>query len=124
GRVINLSTKSGSNSFHGSAYEFLRNKAFDANDFFSARAGLPVPAFTQNQFGANVGGPVIKNKVFFFSSYEGYRLRKGSTLTTSVPTLAERNGDFSASGFPIYDLLTSSSCASGGPAFRTQFPVK
>src|SRR5439155_905718 len=57
GGVINLATKSGSNSFHGSAYEFLRNKVFDANDFFSNRAGLPVPAFTQNQFGANVGGP-------------------------------------------------------------------
>src|SRR5213078_1646621 len=60
GGVINLTTKSGSNSFHGSAYEFLRNKVFDANDYFSAAAGLPVPAFTQNQFGANVGGPVIK----------------------------------------------------------------
>src|SRR5207244_4428068 len=112
GGVINLSTKSGTNSFHGSVYEFLRNKVFDANDFFSARAGLPVPAFTQNQFGANVGGPVIKNKLFFFSSYEGYRLRKGSTLTTSVPTLAERGGDFSAAGFPIYDPLTSSGCTS------------
>src|SRR5207244_700243 len=121
GGVINLSTKSGSNSWHGSGYEFLRNKVFDANDFFSARAGLAVPAFTQNQFGVNVGGPVIKNKLFFFSSYEGYRLRKGSTLTTSVPTLAERNGDFSASGFPIYDPLTSSSCSSGGGTCRTAF---
>jgi hypothetical protein len=127
GGVINLSTKSGTNSWHGSGYEFLRNKVFDANDFFSARAGLPVPAFTQNQFGVNVGGPVIKNKLFFFSSYEGYRLRKGSTLTTSVPTLAERNGDFSASGFPIYDPLTSQiggnpNCTSGPGPCRTQFP--
>jgi hypothetical protein len=121
GGVINLSTKAGSNSFHGSAYEFLRNKVFDANDFFSARAGLPVPAFTQNQFGVNVGGPVIKNKLFFFSSYEGYRLRKGNTLTTSVPTIAERGGDFSASGFPIYDPTTSTNCLSGGGACRTQF---
>src|SRR5947207_8734181 len=121
GGVINLSTKSGSHYFHGSAYEFLRNKVFDANDYFSAAAGLPVPAFTQNQFGANVGGPVIKNKVFFFSSYEGYRLRKGSTLTTSVPTMAERAGDFSASGFPIYDPLTSSGCTSGGGVCRTPF---
>src|SRR5207248_554453 len=126
GGVINLATKSGTNSFHGSAYEFLRNKVFDANDFFSARFGLPVPAFTQNQFGVNVGGPVIKNKLFFFSSYEGYRLRKGSTLTNSVPTLAERNGDFSASGFPIYDPLTSEiggnpTCSSGGVTCRTAF---
>lgn len=127
GGVINLATKSGTNSFHGSAYEFLRNKVFDANDFFSARAGLSVPAFTQNQFGVNVGGPVIKNKLFFFSAYEGYRLRKGNTITASMPTALERSGDFSQSGFPIYDPLTSEAaggnpnCTSGGPACRTQF---
>ena len=121
GGVINLVTKSGTNSFHGSAYEFLRNKVLDANDFFSNRAGLPIPPFTQNQFGANVGGPVIKNKLFFFSSYEGYRLRKGSTLTTSVPTPAERTGDFSGSAYPIFDPTTSASCVSGGAACRTQF---
>src|SRR5256714_654617 len=123
GGVINLATKSGTNSFHGSAYEFLRNKVFDANDFFSARAGLAVPAFTQNQFGLNVGGPVIKNKLFFFSSYEGYRLRKGNTITTSVPTALERTGDFSQSGFPIYDPLSPvGTCTSGGGICRTQFP--
>jgi len=121
GGVINLATKSGTNSFHGSAYEFLRNKVLDANDFFSNRAGLPIPPFTQNQFGANVGGPVIKNKLFFFSSYEGYRLRKGNTLTTSVPTVAERNGDFSGSAYPIFDPTTSSGCVSGGAACRAQF---
>jgi hypothetical protein len=126
GGVINLSTKSGTNSFHGSVYEFLRNKVFDANDFFSARAGLPVPAFTQNQFGANAGGPVIKNKLFFFSSYEGYRLRKGNTITTTVPTALERTGDFSQSGSPIYDPTTSEingnpTCTSNGPACRTPF---
>jgi len=122
GGVINLATKSGTNSFHGSAYEFLRNKVFDANDFFSARAGLAVPAFTQNQFGVNVGGPVLKDKLFFFSSYEGYRLRKGNTITATVPTALERTGDFSQSGFPIYDPLTSSGCTSGGGICRTQFP--
>jgi Carboxypeptidase regulatory-like domain len=120
GGVINLSTKSGTNSFHGTAYEFLRNKVLDANDFFSARAGLAVPAFTQNQFGANVGGPVIKNKLFFFSGYEGYRLRKGNTITASMPTALERTGDFSQSGFPIYDPLTSNNCTSGGGTCRTQ----
>ncbi|HEX6804914.1 MAG TPA: carboxypeptidase-like regulatory domain-containing protein [Terriglobales bacterium] len=120
GGVINLSTKSGTNAFHGSVYEFLRNKVFDANDFFSARAKLPIPAFTQNQFGANVGGPVIKNRLFFFSSYEGYRLRKGNTITTTVPTALERSGDFSQSGYPIYDPTTSTNCTSNGPACRTQ----
>lgn len=121
GGVINLATKSGTNSFHGSGYEFLRNKVLDANDFFSNRAGLGIPPFTQNQFGANIGGPVIKNKLFFFSSYEGYRLRKGSTLTTTVPTAAERNGDFSGSAYPIYDAATSANCTTGGDTCRTQF---
>lgn len=113
GGVVNLASKSGTNSIHGSAYEFLRNKVLDANDFFANRAGLPVPPLTQNQFGANVGGPVIRNKLFFFSSYELYRLRKGNTLTTTVPTQLERSGDFSQSGFTIYDPLTSSGCTSG-----------
>src|SRR6266446_384729 len=80
GGVINLSTKAGTNTFHGSAYEFIRNKVLNANDFFANRGGVKRPPFTQNQFGANVGGPVLKNKLFFFSSYEGFRQRKGSIL--------------------------------------------
>lgn len=64
GGVINLTTRSGSNSFHGSAYEYLRNKVLDANDFFLNKQGLPVPPFTQNQFGANFGGRVIRDKLF------------------------------------------------------------
>jgi Carboxypeptidase regulatory-like domain len=128
GGVINLTTKSGTNSFHGTAFEFLRNRVFDARGYFARTcdaAGncvpLSKPAFTQNQFGANVGGPVMKDKLFFFSSYEGYRLRKGNTLTTTVPTALERGGDFSQSGFPIYDPLTSSGCVSNGGACRTAF---
>ncbi len=128
GGVINLSTKSGTNSFHGSAYEFLRNKVLNANDFFANRGGVARPPFTQNQFGANVGGPVIKDKLFFFSSYEGYRQRKGSILTMWVPTAAERSGDFSQIGstgassvLPIYDAATSTNCVSGGPACRADF---
>ena len=114
GGVINLSTKAGTNSFHGSAYEFLRNKVLNANDFFANRGGVDRPPFTQNQFGANVGGPVFRDKLFFFSSYEGFRQRKGSILTTWVPTAAERAGDFSQIGstdttsvLPIYDATTS-----------------
>ncbi len=128
GGVINLSTKSGTNGFHGSVYEFLRNKQLNANDFFSNAGGNPRPAFTQNQFGGNVGGPVIKDKLFFFSSYEGFRQRKGSTLTTWVPTAAERSGDFSQIGssgtssvLPIYDPTKSVNCISGGGACRPQF---
>src|SRR6266404_1927914 len=99
GGVINLSTKSGTNSFHGSAYEFLRNKLLNANDFFANQSGTKRPPFTQNQFGANVGGPVKKDKLFFFSSYEGFRQRKGSILgPVWMPTEAERHGDFSQLG--------------------------
>jgi hypothetical protein len=131
GGVINFTTKSGTNAFHGSAYEFLRNSVVDSNDFFLNGAGLPVPPFTQNQFGANVGGRVIRDKLFFFSSYEGFRQRMGQALTTSVPTPAMRGGDFSSlfdpSGnvIPIYDSLSSNNCSTlaGGttPTCRTQF---
>jgi outer membrane receptor protein involved in Fe transport len=128
GGVINLSTKSGTNAFHGSAYEFLRNKVLNANDFFSNAGGSPRPPFTQNQFGANGGGPVIKDKLFFFSTYEGYRQRKGNILTTWVPTAAERSGDFSQIGsigtssvLPIYDAMTSTNCVSGGAPCRQPF---
>jgi len=127
GGVINLSTKSGTNSFHGSAYEFLRNKVLDANDFFNNEAGGKRPPFTQNQYGGNGGGPIIKDKLFFFGSYEGFRLRKGSVFSTWVPTAAERNGDFSAIGssnlpsaLNIYDPLTSTGCAAGVATCRTQ----
>ena len=95
GAMVSVTTKSGNNQFHGVAYEFLRNKIFDANDFFLNRAGKPRPAHVQNQFGAAVGGPVIKNKIFFFFNYEGSRNRLGTTRLTNVPTANERIGDFS-----------------------------
>ena len=113
GGAINLTTKSGSNSLHGSAYEFLRNRSLNANTFFNNRAGVQRPAFTQNQYGANVGGPVIRDKTFFFFSWEGFRLRQGVSYVYSVPTDAMRAGDFSnvrnAAGavVPIYDPLTT-----------------
>jgi hypothetical protein len=128
GGVINLSTKSGTNRFHGSAYEFLRNKIFDANDFFANRENLKRSAFTQNQFGANIGGPIVHDKLFFFFSYEGFRLRKGNTFSTWVPTDLERSGDFSQLGSTgessvpaIYDPLTSAGCTSSAPTCRTAF---
>src|SRR5438067_1693367 len=85
----------GSNQFHGVAYEFLRNKIFDANDFFLNRAGKARPAHVQNQFGGAVGGPILKNRMFFFFNYEGSRNRLGTTRLTNVPTANERIGDFS-----------------------------
>jgi hypothetical protein len=128
GGVINLSTRSGSNSFHGSAYEFLRNQKLNANGFFDNASGLDRPPFTQNQFGANVGGPAIKDKLFFFSSYEGFRQRKGNVFLGWVPTTAERGGDFSQLGstnttavLPIYDPTTSVNCISTNLFCRTAF---
>src|SRR5690242_1640678 len=110
GGVINLSTKSGTNSWHGSGYEYLRNKVFNSNEYFLKGSQIAAgqknspPPFTQNQFGATVGGAVIKDKTFAFFSWEAYRLRSGTVFTTTVPTAAERTGDFSAAGIPtIYD---------------------
>jgi|SRR5690242_2308705 len=96
GSLITVTTKSGSNEFHGLVYEYLRNKVFDANDFFTNRVGRPRPKHVQNQFGGQIGGPVIKNKAFFFFNYEGTRIRRGRFYQANVPTLNERNGDFSA----------------------------
>ena len=133
GGVINLSTKSGTNSFHGSAYEYLRNRSLNANTFFNNRAGVGRPAFTQNQFGATAGGPIRKDKTFFFGGYEGFRLRQGSSYVFSVPTDAMRTGNFSdfrnGSGamIPIFDPLTTcgrlgNADCPGGTITRTPFP--
>lgn len=98
GAQINVVLKSGSNAYHGTAYEFFRNAALDARNFF-APADQPDPRYQRNQFGFSFGGPVIKNKTFFFADYEGTRVREGITRVTNVPTLAERAGDFSQSLF-------------------------
>ena len=118
GGVVNFTTKSGTNELHGSAYEFLRNKDLNANTFFNNLNGTPRPAFTQNQFGADLGGPVYipklydgRNKTFFFFNYEGFRLRQGQSFTETVPTAQERTGDLSAlaasQNVNIYDPLTT-----------------
>jgi Carboxypeptidase regulatory-like domain len=112
GGVVNLDTKTGSNAVHGEAYEFLRNSVLNANTFFNNEAGIGTPAFTQNQFGVNGGGPIFipklyngRNKTFWFFSYEGFRLRQGQSFVDTVPTPAERAGDFSglvdSNGNPI-----------------------
>lgn len=98
GAQVNVVLKSGSNSYHGTAYEFFRNAALDARNFF-APADQKDPRYQRNQFGASLGGPVIRNKTFFFADYEGTRVSEGITRITNVPTLAERQGDFSASLF-------------------------
>src|SRR5262245_12164767 len=85
--LMNVVTKSGGNAFHGSALEFVRNDRFDAHNYFDDRS-KPVPGLNQNQFGFNIGGPLRKDRTFFFFSYEGQRIRKALTQTFSVPTQA------------------------------------
>ena len=113
GAQVSVVTKGGTNQIHGTAYWFLRNDALDARNFFDdaredrVAAGLPeIPEFTQNQFGFAVGGPIIKDKTFFFFSYEGTRIDKSVTRAVSVPTIAMRAGDFSGLN-PIYDPATT-----------------
>ena len=95
GAVVNFSIKSGSNQLHGSAYEFLRNKDLNANNFFFNRSGTPRAPLIQNQFGGSAGGPIKKDKTFFFANWEDYRIRQISPSITTVPTALERAGNFS-----------------------------
>ena len=94
GGVVNATTKSGTNQFHGSAWEFLRNEALDAAQYGFGTA-LPKAPHKQNQFGVTVGGPIVKDKVFFFGDYEGTRIHSAQTDITTVPTQKETTGDFS-----------------------------
>lgn len=117
GGIVNVITKSGTNSFHGDVFEFLRNDAFDSRNFFDLDqtnivTGQPEPgtalgAFKQNQFGGTFGGPILKNRLFFFSGYQGTRLLQGiSTGNISVPSSQERAGDFSDASTIGYSPLT------------------
>ena len=106
GGVVNLQIKSGTNSLHGSAFEFHRNDAFDANNFFNNRAGRGKPEFKQNQFGGTIGGPVFKDKTFFFSDYQGHRETLGQTFLSTVPSMDMRRGNFSEVSRIIYDPTT------------------
>jgi hypothetical protein len=90
GGQISILSRSGSNNWHGSLFEYLRNDVLDANNWFGDRSALPKPKERQNDFGGTVGGPVIKDKTFFFFSYEGLRLRKPQTATTLVPSNAAK----------------------------------
>jgi hypothetical protein len=92
--LVNVVTRSGTNAFHGSLYEFLRNDKLDANDWFNNQAGLPKQPLRLNDFGGTIGGPIRKNRTFFFFDYEGTRTRRFRSHTLGVPTLAERGGDF------------------------------
>ena len=94
GGVVNMATKSGGNRFHGSVYEYLRNRDFNANDYFSNLNGSARPQYNLNQFGASVSGPVIKDKLFFMTTWEGLHSLTGNLTPTNVPTTALQNGIF------------------------------
>jgi hypothetical protein len=96
GGVIQISSKIGTNSFHGNAYEYFRNTVLNANDWFSNHAGLGKSPLHQNQFGGNLGGPIIRNKAFFFFSFERETLTSTSPTSARLPTTAELSGNFSA----------------------------
>ncbi|MDQ2856526.1 MAG: TonB-dependent receptor, partial [Acidobacteriota bacterium] len=113
GAQVNVILKSGTNAFHGSLFEFHRNGALDARNFF-APSGEPKPKYIRNQFGVSIGGPIRHDRTFFFADYEGTRSREGITRITNVPTLLERAGNFSQSlfGGPI-DPFTGMPFSSG-----------
>ena len=100
GAQVNVVLKSGTNDWHGSMFEFHRNAALDARNVF-APASESKPKYLRNQFGGSIGGPIIKDHTFIFGDYEGTRAREGITRISNVPTLAERQGDFSHSLFPV-----------------------
>lgn len=105
GAQVNVVSRSGTNDWHGSVYEYLRNDNFDARNFFDP-AGQPIPPFRRNQFGVSLGGPVVRRKTFFFGGYEGTRIDDAATRTAAVPTAAARGGDFSALPSPVIDVFT------------------
>jgi hypothetical protein len=112
GGQVNVVTRSGSNQVHGTAYEFFRNGAMGASNFF-APAGQPAPAYQRNQFGGVLGGPIKKNRTFFFVDYQGTRLSAGEPLVTNVPTALERVGNFSQSLTPAIDPTTGNPIPGG-----------
>ena len=119
--LINVSTKAGGNTFSGSVFEFHRNDAFDAANYFHP-ANQPVPPLRQNQFGGSLGGPLARNRSFFFASYEGTRMRRSLTRAFSVPTAAVRSGNFA--GFPaICDPLTIPAAGVCVPFAGNQIPA-
>ena len=128
GGVVNVVTKGGTNQYHGDIYEFLRNNALDANDFFLNSAGQPIPPYRFNQFGGTIGGPLSiphlydgKDRTFFFVSYEGLRWDRSLNALGTMPTLAQRAGDFSDTYSSSGQLVTIYNPFSTD-FFRTPFP--
>lgn len=132
GAVINVQTKSGTNEFHGTAFEFLQNNIFQARDPFTQGLHAPgtpepsnrgIPPLRWNQFGGSLGGPIKKDKLFFFGDYQGTQRRIGASETLRLPTAAERSGNLSALGTTIYDPTTGNADGSNRtPFLNNQIP--
>lgn len=121
GGVVQIVTKSGTNKFHGNAYEYLRNTDLDANNWFSNHEGLGRTPLHQNQYGANLGGPILRNKAFFFFSWEHESLLSSSPSSMTVPTTKELQGDFSDDPQVIYcPAIGSYGCTPGQPLPNNQ----
>ena len=123
GAQISIVTRAGTNEFHGSVFEYFRNDVLDANDWFANRAGLPRPALRQNDFGGVLGGPILKNRLFFFFSYEGLRLRQPQVGITSVPSLAARQAAPAGSQpfINLYPLPNGPATGTGLASFSSGF---
>lgn len=127
GSVLNVVYKSGTNDFHGSAYEFFRDSSLDANNFFAKRAGQPLGDFSRSQFGGVAGGPIQRGRTFYMTSFEGLRERRAAQATMTVPTLLQRQGDFSQTFaqngqlIRIFDPFSTRANPSGPGFVRDQF---
>jgi hypothetical protein len=118
GGVVNVATRSGSNAFHGSLFEFFRNESLNARNYFS-KAPARKPEYRRNLFGATLGGPILHDRLFFFSDYQGVKQLIGVTRISTIPTLAERQGIFTGAS-KIYD--PASTTVVGGKFVRQEFP--
>ncbi len=136
--VVNMVMRSGTNSFHGTAYDYLRNSKLDSNSFFANKAGSKLGALHRNNFGANLGGPIRRNKTFFFVDYDGLRQTSQTTASFGVPSAAERTGNFgelcgykggsfdsagrcSVAGGQLWDPYSSTYSATAGGAVRSTY---
>ena len=120
GAVLNATVKSGTNSIHGAVWEFFRNDKLDAADWFEDNSGIGKGELRQNQFGAAIGGPIVKNKLFYFGDYEGLRRVQGNTQSGfTVPTTAERNSGYTN----LADLITGQGTSSRADALGRQIPL-
>ncbi|HXY02784.1 MAG TPA: TonB-dependent receptor [Terriglobales bacterium] len=117
GSTTNIVTRSGTNSFHGAVWEFLRNDVMDSSDHFTRS----VQPLKQNQFGATFGGPIVKDKTFFFGYYEGFRNREGETVAATVPSAAERQGNFAQLCTSSGGTINSGSGMCSNPAGQLTF---